>query len=70
MIDRPPALPYEAAHAEGYELGVLADIASHEYDDLEKYGQAEPSNTLSSWGRADAHPPAPSGTCGVSPGEL
>lgn len=71
MIDRPPALPYEAAHAEVYKLGVLADLASHEYDDdLEKYGHAEPAHASSGWRPADTHPPATSGTCSVSSDEL
>jgi hypothetical protein len=61
MIDCPPGMPHDAAPAEGYELEVLADLASHEYDGLEKYGPAESGHILSSWSRVDTHPPTTSG---------
>jgi hypothetical protein len=67
MNQRPPAMHYEAAaHAEGFELEVLADLASHEYDDLEKYCPPEPALASPGWRRADAHPPPTSGTCNSS----
>ena len=32
-----PLEPPNTSHTEGYELGILADLASHQYDDLAKY---------------------------------
>ena len=69
MNERPPAMHYEAAaHADGYELEVLADLASHQFDDLDKYGahghHPEPAHAAaSSWRRADAQAASTPGTC-------
>lgn len=59
MDPRPPAMHYDAsdtAHTNGYELEVLADLASHHFDDLES-AHTSPGG----WRRPGAHSSA-SGT--------
>lgn len=66
MNEAPPVMHYEATHADGYELEILADLASHQFDDLDKYSHAEPAHASPSWSRTDDHLPTTPGTCNLS----